>query len=423
MDELKCSVCGSPINAGDSFCQNCGNPVQTEPKAEEKIQPEAVEKTGTPFSLTEKDTQPDISNQETPQPQQAGTYNQETPQPQQTGTYNQGMPQPQQTGTYYQGIPQPQQTGTYYQNTYYGQQPINVQPTGKQKKPGKAAGVVGLIFAILGFLTAFCGWAVIPVIFSIVGIILAIVSLVKGNKGLGISSLIVGGLGFILGVIMLIFVWALLFEAGVRLSDLDWDEINDAIEEITNEDTLEYTPGDYDAVYDSDYTYDDFGWENSEADFFNQIEIDGIVYTLPIDYANSGITVNDRDLDDLSTISTDGWEAGEYDFVLLDLGSGSTVWGFLENTTDSTVYSVDELQITGINVDNYSDSCTVTTAQILNEITLGSTREDIEEKFGEPDSETSDGVYYDSADGNSALYLEYDSEDKVQCLEVTVYQD
>lgn len=115
--------------------------------------------------------------------------------------------------------------------------------------------------------------------------------------------------------------------------------------------------------------------------------------------------------------------AGEYKFVLLDLGNGSTVWGFLENTTDSTVYSMDELQITGINVDNYSSSCTVTTAQISNGITLGSTREDIEAQFGEPDSESSEGVYYDSADGNSALYLEYDSEDKVQCIEITVYQD
>lgn len=39
MEELKCSVCGSPVNAGDSFCQNCGNPIQPQ-KQEETVIPE-----------------------------------------------------------------------------------------------------------------------------------------------------------------------------------------------------------------------------------------------------------------------------------------------------------------------------------------------------------------------------------------------
>ncbi|CCY59024.1 signal peptidase I [Clostridium sp. CAG:632] len=38
MEELKCSVCGSPVNAGDSFCQNCGNPIQPQ-KQEETVIP------------------------------------------------------------------------------------------------------------------------------------------------------------------------------------------------------------------------------------------------------------------------------------------------------------------------------------------------------------------------------------------------
>ena len=500
MEELKCSVCGSPVNAGDSFCQNCGNPIQPQ-KQEETVIPEpsqpvsgvteptsvvmpevteptvvvtpeiteptpVVETTETieavqptyeavsaqpeekpaanPFTVTEKDTataQAGTYQQGAPQPQagtyqqgapqpQAGTYQQGAPQPQ-TGTYQQGAPQPQ-AGTYQQGVPQPQQApyqqaGTY-QEPYYGQQTqMGVQQPQKQKKPGKAAGIVGLIFGILGLLTSACGIMVVPLIFCLVGIILAIVCLTKNSsKGLGISGMIVSALGLISGLIFMFLMVGILSSAGKSFGEMDWEEIINTLEDNSIDDDFDYVPGDYDPVY----TEDGFGAaeevlpsSNANLTDVNQIMINGTVYTLPVSFESTGFSVNEKSKDDMDSLAADGWDSGEYHFVLLDSADGYSVWGFIENTSDSTVYSESDLKLTGLNVDNYSSACTATSVKIANGVTFGTSKSEVVSLLGDPDSTTDDGVYYDSADGKTELYLEYDGDDKVQCIEITVYED
>ncbi len=476
MEELKCSVCGSPVNAGDSFCQNCGNPIQPQ-KQEETVIPEpsqpvsgvteptsvvmpevteptvavtpeiteptpVVETTETieavqptyeavsaqpeekpaanPFTVTEKDTAT----------AQTGTYQQGAPQPQ-TGTYQQGAPQPQ-AGTYQQGVPQPQQApyqqaGTY-QEPYYGQQTqMGVQQPQKQKKPGKAAGIVGLIFGILGLLTSACGIMVVPLVFCLVGIILAIVCLTKNSsKGLGISGMIVSALGLISGLIFMFLMVGILSSAGKSFGEMDWEEIINTLEDNSIDDDFDYVPGDYDPVY----TEDGFGAaeevlpsSNANLTDVNQIMINGTVYTLPVSFESTGFSVNEKSKDDMDSLATDGWGSGEYHFVLLDSADGYSVWGFIENTSDSTVYSESDLKLTGLNVDNYSSACTATSVKIANGVTFGTSKSEVVSLLGDPDSTTDDGVYYDSADGKTELYLEYDGDDKVQCIEITVYED
>lgn len=464
MEELKCSVCGSPVNAGDSFCQNCGNPIQPQ-KQEETVIPEPSqpvsgvteptsvvmpEVTEPTVAVTPEITEPApvVETTETIEAVQP-TYEAVSAQPEekpaanpftvtekdtataQTGTYQQGAPQPQ-AGTYQQGVPQPQQApyqqaGTY-QEPYYGQQTqMGVQQPQKQKKPGKAAGIVGLIFGILGLLTSACGIMVVPLIFCLVGIILAIVCLTKNSsKGLGISGMIVSALGLISGLIFMFLMVGILSSAGKSFGEMDWEEIINTLEDNSIDDDFDYVPGDYDPVY----TEDGFGAaeevlpsSNANLTDVNQIMINGTVYTLPVSFESTGFSVNEKSKDDMDSLATDGWDSGEYHFVLLDSADGYSVWGFIENTSDSTVYSESDLKLTGLNVDNYSSACTATSVKIANGVTFGTSKSEVVSLLGDPDSTTDDGVYYDSADGKTELYLEYDGDDKVQCIEITVYED
>lgn len=465
MEELKCSVCGSPVNAGDSFCQNCGNPIQPQ-KQEETVIPEPSqpvsgvteptsvvmpEVTEPTVVVTPEVTEPTSVAVETTETIEAvqPTYEAVSAQPEekpaanpftvtekdtataQTGTYQQGAPQPQ-AGTYQQGVPQPQQApyqqaGTY-QEPYYGQQTqMGVQQPQKQKKPGKATGIVGLIFGILGLLTSACGIMVVPLIFCLVGIILAIVCLTKNSsKGLGISGMIVSALGLISGLIFMFLMVGILSSAGKSFGEMDWEEIINTLEDNSIDDDFDYVPGDYDPVY----TEDGFGAaeevlpsSNANLTDVNQIMINGTVYTLPVSFESTGFSVNEKSKDDMDSLAADGWDSGEYHFVLLDSADGYSVWGFIENTSDSTVYSESDLKLTGLNVDNYSSACTATSVKVANGITFGTSKSEVVSLLGDPDSTTDDGVYYDSADGKTDLYLEYDGDDKVQCIEITVYED
>lgn len=483
MDELKCSVCGSPVNAGDSFCQNCGNPIQPQ-KQEETVMPEVTEptvavtpevteptpivaettetieavqpeyeavsaqpeeKTATnPFSLAEEDTaaaQTGTYQQSAPQPQQvpyqqsapqsqAGIYQQGVSQPQ-VGTYQQGVPQPQ-AGTYQQGVPQPQQvpyqqTGAY-QGSYYGQQAqMGAQQPQMQKKPSKAAGIVGLILGILGLLTSACGIMVIPLIFCLVGIILAIVCLAKkSSKGLGISGLIVSILGLISGLIFMFLVLGVLSSAGTSLGEMDLEEIINTLEDNSSDGSLDYVPGDYDSVYtdDKDGKAEVLPSSFESLSDANQIMINGIVYTLPISLSNSGFSINEQYEEDMDSLADDGWAPGNYKFVLLDSSDGTSVYGFVENMSDATIYSEADLMLSGLNVDNYSCStCAEPSVMLANGITLGTSKVGVLNLLGEPDDTVTEGVYYESADGYTNLYLEYDEDDNVKCIEITVYKD
>ena len=452
MEELKCSVCGSPVNAGDSFCQNCGNPIQPQ-KQEETVIPEPSqpvsgvteptsvvmpEVTEPTVAVTPEITEPTpvVETTETIEAVQP-TYEAVSAQPEEKPAANpftvtEKDTATAQTGTYQQGAPQPQQApyqqaGTY-QEPYYGQQTqMGVHQPQKQKKPGKAAGIVGLIFGILGLLTSACGIMVVPLIFCLVGIILAIVCLTKNSsKGLGISGMIVSALGLISGLIFMFLMVGILSSAGKSFGEMDWEEIINTLEDNSIDDDFDYVPGDYDPVY----TEDGFGAaeevlpsSNANLTDVNQIMINGTVYTLPVSFESTGFSVNEKSKDDMDSLATDGWDSGEYHFVLLDSADGYSVWGFIENTSDSTVYSESDLKLTGLNVDNYSSACTATSVKIANGVTFGTSKSEVVSLLGDPDSTTDDGVYYDSADGKTELYLEYDGDDKVQCIEITVYED
>ena len=453
MEELKCSVCGSPVNAGDSFCQNCGNPIQPQ-KQEETAMPETAkpvsgvteptpvimpEVTEPTVAATPEVTEPTSVTVETTETIEAvqPTYEAVSAQPEEKPAANpftvtEKDTTTAQTGTYQQGVPQPQQApyqqaGTY-QEPYYGQQTqMGVQQPQKQKKPGKAAGIVGLIFGILGLLTSACGIMVVPLIFCLVGIILAIVCLTKNSsKGLGISGMIVSALGLISGLIFMFLMVGILSSAGKSFGEMDWEEIINTLEDNSIDDDFDYVPGDYDPVY----TEDGFGAaeevlpsSNANLTDVNQIMINGTVYTLPVSFESTGFSVNEKSKDDMDSLAADGWDSGEYHFVLLDSADGYSVWGFIENTSDSTVYSESDLKLTGLNVDNYSSACTATSVKVANGITFGTSKSEVVSLLGDPDSTTDDGVYYDSADGKTDLYLEYDGDDKVQCIEITVYED
>lgn len=394
MEEIRCKVCGTVVNPGDAFCQNCGSPVEAAAPATESTQESAPQNTdvlsGNPYSVGS-DASPQASA--TQSSYQATNMGMNTT----TGTYQQpGSSMDSTYGTY----------GTYgTSSATYTSAPVETP-----SKAGKVCGIIGLILSIIGLLTSCCSGGLL---FGLIGIILCIVCLVKkGSKGLGITGIIIGAIAFIISVVLLI--------SGMSVLD----------------EFSKYVDDEYDNDYGYNYDWNDYDWDDNDGDGFsggvssgsltstNQIMINGDVYTLPASLNSLGMSP-DMSYDDtagkISDIETYGLYAGDYEFVLLNCNNGYTIWGFIENTTGDTVYSLDELQVTGLNVDNYSDQCTASSVEAYGGITLGMSRSSVESALGRPDKETDDGVYYESADGMSYMYLEYDLFDDVECVEVTMY--
>lgn len=393
MEEIRCKVCGTVVNPGDAFCQNCGSPVEAATPATESTQESASQNTdvlsGNPYSVGS-DASPQASA--TQSSYQATNTGMNTT----TGTYQQpGSGMDSTYGTY----------GTYgTSSATYTSAPVETP-----SKAGKVCGIIGLILSIIGLLTSCCSGGLL---FGLVGIILCIVCLVKkGSKGLGITGIIIGAIAFIISIILLISGMSVLDEFSKYVDD-DYDN-------------------DYNYDWDYDYDWDDDWDDNGDGHVgignvssTNQIYIDGDVYTLPASLNSLGMSPDmsyDDTAEKVSDIETYGLYPGDYEFVLLNSNKGYTIWGFIENTTGDTVYSLDDLQVTGLNVDNYSPQCTASYVEAYGGITLGMSRSSVEAALGTPDNETSDGVYYESADGMSYMYLEYDSFNDVECVEVTMY--
>lgn len=375
MEEKKCSVCGTVVNPGDTFCQNCGSPVDSAP-----AQQDTTVLSGNPFS---------ISNDETPASNPAGSTGSQA-----AGTYQQpssGMDTNAQ-GTY----------GTY--NTTYN---VNNYTQAAPVQQSKGLGIAGLILSILGLLTSCCYGGFL---FGLIGLILSIVYLVKkGSKGLGISGAVIGGIGIVASLIWLVI--------GLSTGQSIMDELQSFNDPNIGNSTSSERENPFDTTED-----DNGGISTSNVAETNQILVNGTdLYTMPASLSELGLTVNEElNEDELAEIQ-EGLYAGDYKFVVLDSDKGYSFWGFVENTGSDTVYSVDDLQVTGINVDNYSSACTAYSAEVYGGITLNMSRSDVEVLIGtEDDNEDGLSVYY-SESGNEILRLEYDSSDYVCAIDITIY--
>jgi hypothetical protein len=134
-----------------------------------------------------------------------------------------------------------------------------------------------------------------------------------------------------------------------------------------------------------------------------------------------GLSLNDNESDTLDDIMNYGIDPGSYQLVRLDSENGNTMWGYLENLGSSTVYSLEDLYVTGLNVDNYSDSCTVSSFVAWGDITLSMSRSEVEAEIGTPDDVSGDFDVYISDDSSTVLRIRYDSNDYAEELDVTYY--
>ncbi|MCM1495444.1 MAG: zinc ribbon domain-containing protein [Bacteroides sp.] len=387
MEEIRCSVCGTVVNPGDTFCQNCGSPVAAAADAKTEAAPEQQDTTvlsGNPFSGSADESQ--TTNAASGSYQASGTYQQPSS----------GMDAAGAQGTY----------GTY--NTTYNVNNYNQPATQPQSK---GLGIAGLILSIIGLLTSCCYGGLL---FGLIGLILSIVYLVKkGSKGLGISGTIIGAISLLTSLVLLI----MLIATGSSVMD-EMQEINDQYSSGSGNDY------NYDYDYDTDYD-DDYNYGSSNVSGTNQIMINGSdLYTLPASLSSLGFTVNaEQSGDKITEIQENGLYSGDYEFVVLDSDKGYSVWGFIENTGSDTVYSLDELEVTGINVDNYSSACTAYSAEVYGGVTLNMSRSDVEALIGTEDMiDGNDMAVYESASGNEVLRLEYDDYDYVCGIDITIYK-
>ncbi len=381
MEEIRCSVCGTVVNPGDTFCQNCGSPVDaasaTKPEAAPAQQDTTV-LSGNPFSGSAGESQ--AGNPAGGSYQASGTYQQPSS----------GMDTNAQ-GSY----------GTY--NTTYN---VNNYTQVAPPKQSKGLGIAGLILSIIGLLTSCCYGGLL---FGLIGLILSIVYLTKkGSKGLGISGTIIGAIALLGSAIWLI--------VAISTGNSIMDELNQYSQDSGS--------GTYNFDFDDPSTSSG-SISSSNVSGTDQILVNGSdLYTLPASLSSLGLTVNEEQSGDkITEIQENGLYSGDYEFVVLDSANGYSFWGFIENTGSDTVYSLDDLEVTGINVDNYSSACTAYSAEVYGGVALNMSRSDVESLIGVEDTTDSNGMaVYESASGNEILRLEYDDYDYVCGIDITIYK-
>lgn len=412
MEELRCSICGSILSVNDTFCPNCGSPVETPVPMEESNQEPVVESSSEP--VMESVTEPVVESASEPvmdietspaaepvveapvTPIEQGTTvlsgnpfsMDDTQQQQGASAYTQGA------GAYnatYQDIPV---DSTNYQGGYVQNAGVYTQSTDTPKKDtGKGLGIVTMIVGIVACLCCPAGC-----LFGLAAIILAIVCMAKKKgKPFSIIGLVTGILGFVIGIVVLVSI----FEGSGMIGDV-MDELG------------------------TDTTYGTtFGTASNTSPYIaydlNQVIVDGDIYTLPGSLNTMGLSLNDNESDTLDDIMNYGIDPGSYQLVRLDSENGNTMWGYLENLGSSTVYSLEDLYVTGLNVDNYSDSCTVSSFVAWGDITLSMSRSEVEAEIGTPDDVSGDFDVYISDDSSTVLRIRYDSSDYAEELDVTYY--
>lgn len=384
MGDFKCNVCGSELSASDTFCPNCGCPVEikapVEPEPEDNtmstnsgdsggFSQETTVLTGNPFNN---------ENQSNVYQNTTNVYANSAYQNNTNAYANNG----------YQNNAYVQPAGNYGQN---GNTSVSA-PNKKQSENG--LGITAMIVGILSVLCCFGGS-----VFGVVGIILAIVCLAKKKgKPFSIIGLITSIIGFVLGIVVLIIVAT------------SWGEI-----------TSQFGTNTGNGGYTSDGGGDVLTIDSS-FDMDGQVIINGDAYFIPDSMEMLGLSVNDEYADIEDMVQDEGFAPGEYKFVLLDSVYGYSMWGYIENTGNSTVYSVDDLSVTGLNVDNYSGSCTATTMTAFGGVYIGASRYDVESLLGLCEEVDDDGLeVYSSGSGDYALRIGYDENGMVEELDLTCY--
>ena len=185
-----CESCGTFIPDGQSFCSNCGAPVNA---------PAAAPVAATaPAPAAAPAPAPAPAAQPVAQPVQPSQPLYQTPAPQPVQPVYQQQP-------VYQPVYQPIA------------QPVQMQPA----KPGNGAATAGLVFGILTLV--FCWASYFCGIFALLGLIFSIVGLCKKNasgKGKAIAGLVMTVVGGIIAVFLTLTFWAAVGEVW----DEAWDE-------------------------------------------------------------------------------------------------------------------------------------------------------------------------------------------------------
>ena len=441
MEEKKCSVCGSAIPEGNTFCPNCGSPVEGSESAGAAAGSISPEPTATVSTPEQQETVSAPEQQETTvlsgNPYNVSNHTAQTVNPDAGSAYQQPVDAGV-SGTYQQpvnagvggayqqpvdagvsGTYQQSNAGVNYSGTYAASSTYT-QPA--PENTSKGLGIAGLILAIIGLLTSCCFGGFI---FGVIGIILSIVAIAKKRgKGLGIAGIIIGAIALIISCFGIAFFdsWMNTLEDYIGDDYTDDDYTYDVPEEPDNWDW-----DDSDTTGDADNT-DTSAPVSSNVSGTNQMLVDGTLYTMPATLSELGLTISSVDSDTLDDITTNGLTAGDYEFVVLDSVNGYSFWGYVENTGSDTIYSQEELSLTGINVDNYSDVCTATSAEVYNGITLNMTRSEVEAILGTSDyTDDSGQECYESlgsgVEVRDVLRIEYDEYDYVIALDVTIYMN
>lgn len=133
-----------------------------------------------------------------------------------------------------QQYPAQQYPGQQYPAQQYPGQPASLQygaPTGPTKTNGLAltALIVGIAALVL------CWVPVLGLLLGIVAVILGILGMKKasdgGGKGLAIGGLATGALALLIGLFVTVTVLFLANAVDDNLNDVDWDELNEQLEE------------------------------------------------------------------------------------------------------------------------------------------------------------------------------------------------
>ncbi len=277
-----------------------------------------------------------------------------------------------------------------YNNRYQQtQQPYSTYQVGNDSnKTNKtsALAIVGFVLSIIGLLC--CFFPCCPCIVSIIAAILCICGISKrSKKGLGIAGIIISVIGLI-GSIIFSIMW------------FDEDSIlNYYIEEYEGYESYE----DYDTSYDDDYDYFLYYTDerlaplDSPISEYNKIRIGEDVYTLPI-------SVADVDFEyELNEENESKLKKGidDYEYLIVPMYSeiyNTRFYVTLSNETDQLVSNIDELVIDYISTTTYyaESKSYLADVEIYGGIRITSTKEEVLEVFGEPESSYGEDSGYSS---------------------------
>ena len=427
--ERVCSVCGSVLSDGVSFCPNCGTPAPAEP-TEQAVVEQAAE------------VQPIMQN---------STFGAAADGGMQNSTFGAVADGGMQNSTFGAAVDNSMQNTNYDASMNYGaQNTYYAAPTGMEtipeKKDPKGLGIAALILGIIGLLTSCCGGGLL---FGLIALILGIIYAIKAKKkGLGIVGIILGALSLLISGILLITVIAApatfvntLDDMGIDTGDFekyiddpssvddpyDINNLNNIINNIDGDTTEDwFSNGDWNTTEDWAITEDWNTTENQQNwnDFssaasitdLGQIRIGSRVYTLPCRVGDGIYVITDGSdaqyaaSDVVSEIMDSGITPGDYAMVKMYDADYNYFYGYIQNMTDHTVYDMNELMITGIDADNYSfDS--VPDVEVYGGISIYMNQSAVEILLGSPDDTEDDDTkwVYKKDDDSVGLYIWFDN--------------